>query len=54
MRQVVIENAKKLGFKVKEGHFTLEDLEDAQAIFITNSLNGIIRVHAIENLGGKR
>ncbi|NPA58466.1 MAG: aminotransferase class IV [Aquificae bacterium] len=43
-REVVIEEAKKEGFTVVEGRFYLEELKNADIIFITNSLNGIIRV----------
>ena len=43
-REAVISEAKKQGFNVVEGRFYLEDIKDADLIFVTNALNGIIRV----------
>ncbi|WP_456383724.1 aminotransferase class IV [Persephonella sp.] len=43
-REVVIKEARKEGFTVVEGRFYLEELKDADIIFVTNALNGIIRV----------
>ena len=43
-RQAVITEAKKEGFTVVEGRFYLDDIRDSDFIFVTNSLNGIIRV----------
>ncbi len=47
-RQFVIQKAPSEGFVVVEGRFTLKDLENADRIFITNSLNGILRVRKID------
>jgi 4-amino-4-deoxychorismate lyase len=46
-RKYVIEKAKKEGFIVIEGRFYLNDVKNADIIFLTNSLNGIIRVSSI-------
>jgi len=43
-REVVIHEARKEGFTVVEGRFYLEELKEADIIFVTNALNGIIRV----------
>ena len=43
-REAVIYEARKQGFTVVEGRFYPEDIKDADLIFITNALNGIIRV----------
>ncbi|RMD47505.1 MAG: aminodeoxychorismate lyase, partial [Aquificota bacterium] len=47
MRQFVIKKAKEEGFIVVEGRFSIKDLKEADRIFITNSLNGIIKVSSI-------
>ena len=47
-RQFIIKKATNEGFTVIEGRFTLKDLQNADRIFITNSLNGIIRVKKID------
>ncbi|EDP73799.1 aminotransferase class IV [Hydrogenivirga sp. 128-5-R1-1] len=46
-RQFVIEKAKEEGFVVVEGRFYLNDVKNSDMIFITNSLNGIIKVSSI-------
>jgi branched-subunit amino acid aminotransferase/4-amino-4-deoxychorismate lyase len=33
---------------VEEGHFPLEDLLDADEIFLTNSMRGVVSVRALE------
>ncbi len=43
-REAVINEAKKDGWTVVEGRFYLDDLKKADYIFVTNALNGIIRV----------
>jgi len=43
-REAVITEARKQGFNVVEGRFYLEDIKNADLIFVTNALNGIIRV----------
>ncbi|RUM46276.1 MAG: aminodeoxychorismate lyase [Hydrogenothermus sp.] len=47
-RQFIIKKAPSEGFTVIEGRFTLKDLQNADRIFITNSLNGIVRVRKID------
>ncbi len=49
-RKAVIQEAPKQGFIVVEGRFTLEDLKKADYIFLTNSLNGIIKVSKLDIL----
>ena len=43
-RETVILEARKQGFNVVEGRFHLDDIKDADLIFVTNALNGIIKV----------
>lgn len=47
-RKVVLENAKREGFVVVEGRFSLKDLKNADMIFISNSLHGLMRVSNID------
>jgi len=47
MRQFVIKKAKEEGFVVVEGRFSVKDIKEADRIFITNSLNGIIKVNSV-------
>ncbi|HIE59462.1 MAG TPA: aminodeoxychorismate lyase [Persephonella sp.] len=47
-RQFIIKKAPSEGFTVIEGRFTLKDFQNADRIFITNSLNGIVRVRKID------
>lgn len=47
-RKVVLENAKKEGFVVVEGRFSLKDLKNADMILISNSLHGLMRVSNID------
>lgn len=46
-RKVILEEAKKQGFIVVEGRFFLEDLKNANLVFLSNALHGIIRVKEI-------
>jgi len=47
-RRVVFDLAKKYGFKIYEGNFTLQDLFNADEVFLTNSLAGIMPVSSID------
>lgn len=53
-RSFVIELAKKCGFSVIEGLFTWEQLEDADEVFLTNSIQEIIPVTTLIDVKGKR
>jgi branched-chain amino acid aminotransferase group I len=46
-RRVIFNLAKKSNIKVYEGNFTLEDLHQAEEIFLTNSLSGVMPVVSI-------
>lgn len=48
VREFVIQRAKALGVAVSEGKFTLENLAEAEEVFVTNSVIGIRRVSVIE------
>jgi branched-chain amino acid aminotransferase len=41
MRRYVIEEAKKKGYTVKQAEITLEELQSAEEVFLTNALQGI-------------
>lgn len=47
MRKVVLEAASDLGFAVQQSQYSLEELLDADEVFITNSILGIAPVSAI-------
>ncbi len=47
-REAIMQEARKEGFTVVEGRFYLEDIKNADLIFVTNALNGIIRVGKID------
>lgn len=49
VREFVIRNSLSIGFIVKEGEFTLAELMEAEGIFITNSIMGIMKVSKIED-----
>jgi len=49
IRDFVIQNALHMGLKIQEGEFTLGDLMEAQGIFITNSIMGIMKINKIED-----
>lgn len=46
-RKAVLENAKKEGFVVVEGRFSLKDLKNADMVLISNSLHGLMRVKGV-------
>lgn len=52
IRQFILESGEKLGFDVKESPLTLDDLETAQEVFLTNSLRGVIPIESVENAPG--
>ncbi|RUM62382.1 MAG: hypothetical protein DSY59_00295 [Persephonella sp.] len=47
-REKIIKNAREVGLEVEEGRYGLRDLLDADYIFVSNSLNGIIKVKKID------
>jgi len=49
IREFVIQNSMAMGFKIREGEFTLESLMKAEGVFITNSVMGIMKVSKIED-----
>ena len=49
MRELVIESAADLGIPVQIGEVTLEALQQADALFVTNSLLGLCPVAALED-----
>ncbi|EEP59939.1 aminotransferase class IV [Sulfurihydrogenibium yellowstonense] len=46
-RKVVLQEAKAQGFVVVEGRFTLKDIKEADLIFISNALHGLMKVKEI-------
>lgn len=48
IRNRVLEIAEEFGFLVEEGSYPLNDLREADAVFMTNSLRGISEVRRIE------
>jgi len=53
-RELVIKKAKEQGFNVVEGRFKVNELANADYIFVTNSLNGIIKVKKFDILALKQ
>ncbi len=49
IRSVIIEQAKQIGITVKEDKLSLQDLDKAKSIFLTNSIQGIRWVNQFEN-----
>lgn len=49
IREFVLKNSLAMGFKIEEGEFTLERLIEAEGVFITNSIMGIMKVVKIED-----
>lgn len=49
-RGVVLESARHLGVDFEEGHYTREDLEAAEEIFITSTLQEILPVRQLVDL----
>jgi len=50
IRDWVIDKSKELGIECKEGSYKLESLLDADEIFVTNSVMGIMPVKSIDNI----
>ena len=48
-REFVIKNSLSMGYKIEEGEFTLDRLMEAEGVFITNSVMGIMRVSKIQD-----
>jgi 4-amino-4-deoxychorismate lyase len=46
-RRVVLQEAKTQGFIVVEGRFTLKDIKEADFVFISNALHGLMKVKEI-------
>ncbi|WP_416829606.1 aminodeoxychorismate lyase [Ectobacillus polymachus] len=46
-RQFIIELARKLHIDVEEGFFSKEELLDSDEVFVTNSIQEIVPIHAI-------
>lgn len=55
-RQAVLDLALKEGIACRQANFTLQDLYNAEEVFLTNSLIGIMPVKSVEGIkiGGKR
>lgn len=49
MRQKVIDISKKIGISTKVGYYSIEDLKNADEIFLTSSIIGIMRVSSFED-----
>lgn len=49
VRDFIIQNSLALGFEIQEGEFTLSELMEAEGVFITNSIMGIMKVRKIGN-----
>lgn len=49
IREFVLQNSLAMGFKIQEGEFTLNRLMEAEGVFITNSIMGIMKVVKIED-----
>ena len=49
VREFVIQNSSAMGFNVEEGEFTYDQLLDAEGVFITNSIMGIMKVSKIDD-----
>lgn len=49
VRDFVIRNSLSMGLKIQEGEFRLGELMEAEGVFITNSVMGIMKVSKIED-----
>ncbi len=47
-RAYVISLAEKAGIPVKEGHYTKEDVENAEELFVTNAIQEIVPLSSLE------
>lgn len=50
-RQFILSLAKKLDIIVREGCFRLEEMKDADEVFITNSIQEIVAITEIDQIG---
>lgn len=48
IRSVVIDIAKRVGIRVEEGHFDLDNLTSSQGAFFTNSLVGAVPISQVD------
>ena len=53
VRDFVIKNSSSIGVKSQEGEFTYGELLEADDVFITNSIMGIMKVSKVENVAFK-
>lgn len=49
IRNFLIKELPAIGFEVQEGEFTLQRLMEADSVFITNSIMGIMKVNKIQD-----
>ena len=49
-RKQVMEICHRLSIKLRQGTYTLSDLENADEVFVTNSLMGIMPVGSVDNI----
>lgn len=49
IRDFVLRNSLDIGYEIREGEFTLSKLMQAEGVFITNSIMGIMKVVKIED-----
>lgn len=50
LRMKVIDLAKKIGIPIEIGYYNIEDIKEADEVFLTNSLIGIMKVNSYENI----
>ena len=53
-RQWIIAAANKLGYEVREGCFSLSELQDAEEVFLTNSIQEIVGVNQLIGISAYR
>jgi len=49
VRKFVVENSFSIGFEIQEGEYTYGELMEAEGVFITNSVMGIMKVNKVED-----
>jgi len=54
VREFVIRNSSSMGLIIQEGEFTFGELMEAEGVFITNSVMGIMDVSKIDHRAFKR
>ena len=50
-RQWIIAAAKKMGYEIQEGSFPLSELERAEEVFLTNSIQEIVAINKLIEIG---